>query len=184
MTDLPFDYPSEPNLGAARSRVCRRHSPLKVHFATDAGAIGRQLFHVEQVHLGASKCEPGLICTRCYKRLDEAKSRRGRNNRARGNSIEREVGKVLGLKRVGQFGGATDLGVSADPFAVSVKSGSGYFSERYWRELRRQPVAAGQTALLVVTDAPGPGRKRRAVVVLELADWRALHGPSGVEGIG
>lgn len=180
MTDL-FTPLTAANPGAPKPRVCRRHEPLKVHFATDGGATGRMLFHVEQPHNGyVSACEPGVICARCYKRLDPVASRRGRNNRARGNSIEREVGKQLGLKRVGQFGGATDLGVSADPFAVSVKSGSGYFSNRYWDQLKRQPVAAGQTALLVVTDAPGPGHRRRAMVVLDLADWILLHGPSGV----
>ncbi len=121
-------------------------------------------------------------CNACPAVYDAVAVRRGRTNRSRGNAIEREVGKQLGLKRVGQFGGATDLGVSADPFAVSVKSGSGYFSTRYWDQLKRQPVAAGQTALLVVTDAPGPGYKRRAIVVLDLDDWVALYGTSGVGG--
>jgi hypothetical protein len=27
-----------------------------------------------------------------------------------------------------------------------------------------------------VTDTPGPGKKRRAVVILDLDDWRDLHG--------
>jgi hypothetical protein len=160
MTDL-FTPLTPPNLGAARRRKCVRHD------WTWAGPTP----------------ESGERCRRCDRVRDDQLSRRGRNNRARGGAIEREVGKQLGLKRVGQFGGATDLGVSADPFAVSVKSGSGYFSERYWDQLKRQPVAAGQTALLVVTDAPGPGHRRRAVVVLDLTDWLALHGPSGVEGL-
>jgi hypothetical protein len=113
---------------------------------------------------------PGeFACSRCGKLRDPALVRRGRNNRSRGNSIEREVGKQLGLRRVGQYGGPTDL--VSEPFAVSVKSGSGYFSERYWDQLKRQPVQAGQTALLVVTDAPGPGHRRRAMVVIELSDW-------------
>lgn len=160
MTDL-FDPLTPPNLGAAPSRGCRRHEWARVSLVEDDTPF----------------------CMRCGKVRDEALSRRGRTNRSRGNSIEREVGKQLGLKRVGHFGGATDLGVSADPFAVSVKSGSGYFSERYWDQLKRQPVAAGQTALLVVTDAPGAGHRRRAVVVLDLNDWLALHGPAGVEDV-
>jgi len=174
MTDL-FDPLTAANPAAPKPKVCRRHAALQVYYCTGL-ALG--LWHVEQPHVGyESACEPGLICTRCYKRLDAAASRRGRTNRRRGNSIEREVGKALGLKRVGQFGGATDLGVSTDPFAVSVKSGSGYFSERYWSQLKRQPLAAEQVALLVVTDAPGSGHKRRAIVVLDLADWIDLHGP-------
>ena len=165
MTDLPFGEPlTAANPAAPKPRVCRRHQ--WVWAETEQLGVGITMTHVR--------------CSRCGRDRSEAVSRRGRNNRSRGNSIEREVGKQLGLKRVGQFGGATDLGESADPFAVSVKSGSGYFSERYWDQLKRQPVAAGQTALLVVTDAPGPGHKRRAIVVVELADWIALHGPSGV----
>lgn len=112
-------------------------------------------------------------CRRCGKVRDETAVRRGRNNRSRGNAIERAVGKELGLRRVGQYGGPDDLAGAL--FAAQVKSG-GAFSERYWSWLKAVPVSAGQTPILVVTDAPGPGHKRRALVVLELADWRALHG--------
>lgn len=112
-------------------------------------------------------------CIRCGRVRDEAATRRGRNNRARGNAIEREVGRALGLRRVGQYGGPDDL--TSPLFAAQVKSG-GSFSERYWSWLRAVPTSAGQTPLLVVTDAPGPGRKRRAIVVLDLEDWRELHG--------
>jgi hypothetical protein len=117
------------------------------------------------------------ICMLCGKLKDEAVSRRGKLNRSRGNAIEREVAKQLGLRRVGHFGGAADAGDASEPFVASVKSGNGYFSERYWDQLKRLPVAGQQTAVLVVTDAPGPGHKRRAYVVVELTDWIALHGP-------
>lgn len=120
-------------------------------------------------------------CSRCHKPFDATGSRRGRLNRSRGNAIERDVAKQLGLRRVGQFGGAIDAGESSDPFVASVKSGNGYFSNRYWDQLKRQPVTGQQTAILVVTDAPGPGHKRRAYVVVELGDWVALHGSRGVE---
>jgi hypothetical protein len=114
-----------------------------------------------------------LSCRRCLKVRDDAATRRGKNNRARGNAIERAVGKELGLRRVGQFGGPDDL--SGLAFAAQVKSG-GSFSERYWAWLKAVPVTADQTPILVVTDAPGPGHKRRAMVVIELSDWRSLHG--------
>lgn len=119
------------------------------------------------------------FCRRCNKPKDDLAARRGKNNRARGNAIEREVGKSLGLRRVGQFGGPTDLGETGDMFAVQVKSG-GSFSERFWQWLKAVPVAADQTAILVVTDAPGPGHKRRAVVVVDLTDWVLLHGKDGL----
>ena len=105
---------------------------------------------------------------------DETAARQGKNNRNRGNSIEREIAAKLGLRRVGQYGGADDIRGLA--FAGQVKSGA-VFPERLWSWLRAVPVNAGETAILVVTDAPGPGRQRRALVILDLDDWRALHGP-------
>jgi hypothetical protein len=112
-------------------------------------------------------------CMSCGHAFDPLVKRRGRNNRSRGNAIERAVGKELGMRRVGQYGGPDDL--SGSMFAAQVKSG-GSFSERYWAWLKAVPVTADQTPILVVADAPGPGHKRRAMVILELSDWRALHG--------
>jgi hypothetical protein len=152
VSGLPFDYPdtTPPNLGAAPKR-CRRH------------VWGRWL--VEGADL-VTKCD------RCGAIRDYEASRRGRNNRSRGNAIEREIGKRLGLRRVGQYGGPDDL--TGDLFAAQVKSG-GAFSERLWSWLKAVPVNAGQTPLLVVTDAPGPGHRRRAVVILDIDDWADLH---------
>jgi hypothetical protein len=112
-------------------------------------------------------------CVGCGHVTDPVKARRGRNNRTRGNAIEREIGKRLALRRVGQFGGPEDL--MNDLFSAQVKSG-GAFPERLWGWLKQVPVKAGQTALLVVADAPGPGRRRRGVVVIDIDDWQALHG--------
>ncbi len=113
-------------------------------------------------------------CIRCQALYDPAASRRGKNNRSRGNAIEREVAAQLGLRRVGQFGGPDDI--KGAMFAGQVKSGAA-FSEKLWRWLKAVPVDASQTAILVITDAPGPGHRRRAVVVVDLADWIGLHGP-------
>ena len=153
--DLPFDYDSAPTVNVT-TRRCRRHDwsgPVVIP---------------GDLYAGPSRC------MRCGRPEDPATSRRGKNNRARGNAIEREIGHRLGLRRVGQWGGPDDL--SSEMFAVQVKSG-GSFSERYWAWLKALPTNANQTPLLVVTDAPGPGRKRRAVVVLDIEDWIALHGP-------
>ena len=152
--DLPFDYPSPATVNVT-TRRCRRHV-----WTVDG--------LTETTFLGAP------ICQRCGREKDPVITRRGKNNRARGNAIEREIGHRLGLRRVGQYGGPDDL--AGEMFAVQVKSG-GSFSERYWAWLKALPVTASQTPLLVVTDAPGPGRKRRAVVVLDIEDWISLHGP-------
>jgi hypothetical protein len=115
-----------------------------------------------------------IQCLRCGRAQNIALSRRGKNNRSRGNAIEREVAAQLGLRRVGQFGGPDDI--KGAMFAGQVKSGAA-FSEKLWRWLKAVPVDASQTAILVITDAPGPGHRRRAVVVVDLADWIGLHGP-------
>jgi hypothetical protein len=151
--DLPFDYDSPATVNVT-TRRCRRHVYELLAIA------------------------PGDSCLRCGRLKDATVTRRGKNNRARGNAIEREIGHRLGLRRVGQYGGPDDL--ASEMFAVQVKSG-GSFSERYWAWLKALPTNAGQTPLLVVTDAPGPGRKRRAVVVLTLESWIELHGPQGAE---
>ena len=152
MTDeLPFDYPSPANPGAPKPRTCKRH------------------VWVQGYHDDVPRCQ------RCNRWQDATASRRGRNNRARGNAIEREIGKRLGLRRVGQYGGPDDL--AGEMFAAQVKSGAA-FPERLWGWLKAVPVNGAQTALLVVTDAPGPGHARRAVVVLDIGDWIALHGPT------
>jgi hypothetical protein len=162
VADLPFDYPdiTPPNAGAS-SRKCRRHSWI-AEMAWTHGDSGEHDYRpTGQVR-----------CLRCSAVRDDKAARRGRNNRSRGNSIEREIGKRLGLRRVGQYGGPDDL--SGELFAAQVKSG-GAFSERLWSWLKAVPVNAGQTALLVVTDAPGPGHRRRAMVILDIGDWEALH---------
>jgi len=115
-------------------------------------------------------------CARCGTVKDEARSRRGRTNRNRGNAIEREVAARLGLRRVGMYGTPEDA--SGDYLVVQVKSGAS-FPERVWRWLNALTADANQTRAVVLTDAPGPGRRRRALIVLTLEDWVALHGPSG-----
>jgi hypothetical protein len=120
--------------------------------------------------------ETGTVttCGSCAKVIDATTVRRGRNNRARGNAIERDIAAKLGLRRVGQYGGADDIRGLA--FAGQVKSGTA-FPEKLHRWLKAVPVNAGETAILVITDAPGPGHQRRALVILDLTDWQALHGP-------
>lgn len=162
MTDLPFDYPGEapPSMTGAAGRRCRRHDWQP----TD-----------ERRWSAADAPSTLWRCTRCGKARDDTRSRRGRNNRARGNAIEREMARALGLRKVGHYGGAEDL--VSEPFVAQVKSRSGAaFPGWMDDEIGRLPVAASQTPLLVVAEAGTPGRRRRALVVLRLDDWVALHG--------
>lgn len=155
LNSIPWNAP-EPRVQLARPRRCRRHE-----WTLDEKSVTLELAG-----------NPWYYCSRCGKQKDPVASKRGKNNRARGNSIEREIAKRLGLRRVGQFGGPDD--VAGDNFVAQVKSG-GSFPERIWRWLKAVPVNATQTPLVVVTDAPGPGNKRRALVILTLEDWCALH---------
>jgi hypothetical protein len=111
--------------------------------------------------------------TRPAVRLDPVRSRRGRANRRRGNDFERSLAAELGGRRIGQYGDPAD--VLTPLFVVQAKVRKAF---PYWmtRELDRLPRADGRIPLLVVSDSPGPGRRRRSVVVVDLRDWVDLHG--------
>lgn len=105
--------------------------------------------------------------------IDDANRLRGKRNRNRGNAIEREICKALGVSRVGMFGGKADGGRSDEWITVQVKSG-GAFSQKVWGLIQSVPYRAEQLRGLVVTDAPGAGTKRRAYIAIaldEFVDW-------------
>jgi hypothetical protein len=56
-----------------------------------------------------------------------------------------------------------------------VRSGSA-FPGWQWDELSKLPRTGGRIPALIVTDAPGPGIRRRSIVVLTLEDFTDLHG--------
>jgi hypothetical protein len=112
-------------------------------------------------------------CRVCGVRKDEAKSRRGKTARRRGNDYERSVASRLGLKHTGHFGLKPDA--QGDWIVVSCKNG-GAFPELPWRWLQELPADAGQLRAVVIGDAPGPGVKRREVIVLDLADFISWYG--------
>lgn len=102
-----------------------------------------------------------------------ARSRMGKNNRQRGNGLERRLAAELteaGLagERVGQYGGKTD--VRALGLIISAKKG-GAFSERFDKWLNELTPKADEVAALVVEDAPGSGIKARRMVVIH---WETL----------
>jgi hypothetical protein len=105
---------------------------------------------------------------------DPERARRGRTARARGNAFEREVAAKLGGRRVGQYGDKVDVDVPGY-LRVQCKNGAAY-SERLDAWLRAIPVEAGILRAVVLGDAPGPGRKRRAIIVFDLDEYAAWHG--------
>ena len=102
-----------------------------------------------------------------------ARSRMGKNNRNRGNSLERRLAADhteagLAGERVGQYGGKTD--VRALGLIISAKKGGAY-SERFDKWLNELTPKADEVAALVVEDAPGSGIKARRMVVIH---WETL----------
>jgi hypothetical protein len=102
-----------------------------------------------------------------------ARSRMGKNNRNRGNGLERRLAAELteaGLDgiRKGHLGGKTD--VQALGLIISAKKGGAY-SERYDKWLNELTPKADEVAALVVEDAPGSGIKARRMVVIH---WETL----------
>jgi len=100
------------------------------------------------------------------------KSKRGRRARAKGNRFELEVAEKIGGLRKGFLGTKTD--VESDKFVIQCKVGNGSYSERYDGWLRSIKGNANQTAALVVGDAPGPGTRRRTMIVLDFDTFCSL----------
>ena len=112
-------------------------------------------------------------CARCGVAKDPLRARRGKTSRNRGNAYERSVAARLGVSRVGQYGGKED--VAGDWIAVQVKNGT-YYPERIDGWLRSIPERADRLRAVVIGDAPGPGNRRRELIVLDLGDFVNWYG--------
>jgi hypothetical protein len=110
--------------------------------------------------------------------IDPTKSRRGKNARNRGNSFEREVAKRLNGTRIGWAGGPSD--VSTGIYDIQCKVGGSY-SERIDGWLRKIPFRYEKLRGVVMGDSPGPGVKRRAVIVFDLDEFIDYFGESEPE---
>lgn len=125
-------------------------------------------------YFGALGDEPPVhICTICGTVRDETRSKRGRNAAKRGKRIQHD--RIVGLGGRNLAGNNPNLDGLGAMFAYESKSG-GSFSQRYWRWLTDIPKRGNETGVLIVTEAPGPGRKARSYVVVEYDEWRELHG--------
>lgn len=114
-------------------------------------------------------------CTRCGKAKDDARSRRGKNARSRGNALERWANTLLGISNRGKYGGPEDGGGEADWISVQTKSGS-YYPKNIDRWLRAVPQRAGQMRGVVLVETPGAGQKRRALLVVDLYEAAEMWG--------
>jgi hypothetical protein len=152
--------------------------------AANAGDVRRKCLHPRQAreHLLIDGVRTWR-CSRCSHTPDLVKQRRGRSAAKRGKAHERVGLRAMGIQHVGGLNRERDGGDRLDPFVVQWKS---YAAGRFpnWmldeiEKLRRVGLMPSQTPILVVTESR-QGVKRRGLVVVELTDWMALHGPSGV----
>lgn len=118
----------------------------------------------------------------CGKTRDAVQAERGRKNRNRGNNVERELARELGLERIGHYGEAEDL-IGFDIYnrrwVSSVKSRkTGSFPGWLADELARINGEHYERFVAVV-EAPGPGRKARRLAITYLDDFARLVGLGG-----
>ena len=116
----------------------------------------------------------GTVCLRCGKPKDEARSRRSRNNRKRGNAAELDVAREVGGRKVGPLGHPWD--VEMPGYArLQVKKLKAPPSLRFIAaELARIARAPGEEMPGFVWVEPGRGGER--LIVFRLADFAERHG--------
>ena len=153
MTDDLFDAPDGPRPGAAPPRKCYRHM------------YGWRTIDHENV----------WACERCGHHRDDVATRRGRNNRTRGLSIQRETAELLEMEHIPGNGpaDARDAG-----FIAEIKSGPSWYSVRVEAELDNLPTAGDRLPIFVAASTPGPGNgRRRTYVQVTLGDLVKMVGP-------
>ena len=157
MTDLdalPWTDASTPTLNVTTRRKCRRHEWTR--WVDDRG-------------MGHGKC------ARCGTDRNPTVSRTNKGNHSRGNAKERVWCRRLALDHVGQFKGIAD---GQDPmFIGQLKTrATGSFPGWMSDELDKlAKLGTGKTPILGVVESPGIGRRERRLVVIDEADWIALH---------
>lgn len=115
------------------------------------------------------------VCARCGRIKDPVTSRKGRNNRGRGLSIQRAVLARMGLRHIP---GSQLIDGDNDGFTAEVKSGA-RFSGADWHEIAKQRQVCGtRMPMLVKVETPGPGHRARGLVVVDLDDWIRWYGPA------
>ena len=155
MTDLPFTQPPDrPALGATPR--CRHQWVRNDDWD---GSFGRAPYPIWQ-------------CVACNAVKSEEASRRGRNNRARGNAEELTVARTVGGRKVGPLGQPWD--VEMEGYAkLQVKKLATPPSLRFIAtELARIGSGAEMAGFVWVE----PGRGGEKLIVFRLADFAERHG--------
>ena len=118
----------------------------------------------------------GWTCV-CGHSVAGEKLRRGRLIRKYGIQKEADAAKRLGLERRGRVFDPEDLGGAQDPAVVQVKTGPGFASAAWIRELDAlEGVARNRPRILLALEKPGRGRVGRRLVVMLEDEFSRLTG--------
>lgn len=124
-----------------------------------------------------TRLEDGGWTCACGHTAVGAKVRGGRAIRKYGIQKERDAATRLGLERRGRVFDPEDLGGAADPAVVQVKTGPGFASAAWMRELDAlEGVARNRPRILLALEKPGRGRVGRRLVVMLEDEFQRLTG--------
>ena len=111
---------------------------------------------------------------------DEARSKRGKRANNAGKQFERDCAFILpNGKRVGMYGGIVDVTAHGSEHGVVAQCKlGGSFPSVLNRYLERVAVAAkaDEIPVVIVGDRPGPGAKRKILVLLAIEDFIEVLG--------
>lgn len=119
-------------------------------------------------------------CSRCPAIRDEAKARRGKSSRRLGHDGERRSEKRYGWRKVGEFGGITDL---EGTLAIVQQKTSRRPAPTLWRTvLAALGGRSGGRVPLLLLSFVHQGIASDDYIVIRGSDWLALHGKDEPEG--
>jgi len=119
--------------------------------------------------------QPGYVCTSCGTIKDAAASRRGRNNRSRGNRAELAVARRYGGEKTGPLQQAEDI--RGRDWRTQVKTHQGRPPAR-WRKVfaALDTQHDGRLPRLIERYLPGQGIAADDYIVVRGSDWLAWFG--------
>ena len=121
--------------------------------------------------------EDGYQCGRCIVFVPKSKSLQGKRANRRGRTESARIAKAIGGTNHEVEGKPYDA--SNGMYVVQSKKDNGMFSERIWKLLQSIPRVDGKVPVLIVKDAPGPGKKVRGYAVMYHQDFTDISGVQG-----
>lgn len=114
------------------------------------------------------------VCGSCGHRFDETRARRGKSSRRLGHDGERRSEKRYGWRKVGEFGGITDLEGS---LAIVQQKTSRRAAPLAWKSIFAALEArAGGRIPLILLSFVRAGVDTEDFIVIRGRDWLQLHG--------